>query len=261
MNNLTKHTWAWFLAILLLIIGCLILTGCQDDQPRQDPPPAAAAAADLHDQADAAGIAAAKATAKGDQPEADYQGKLRAELLRLAGEADQRAIAEQRQIDSNLVKTQAAADARSDRRIALLVTAGGSILSVLLLIACLRLGMSLWIPGCSVGVTMLVAGIYASSATITTLLGWAAIAAVAITLGVLAWWMVRRLVLANRETAAHGDRVETGILTALAGLDDSVRSRVLPLVQQAITTAKGASFASQIAQGVHRQIQTLRGKR
>ncbi len=257
---------AWFdrnwLRVVLALTACLALLampGC-GDPPAREVPPAAIAANDLHAKADAAGIAAAEATAKGDKPAADYQAKLRVELMRLATDADHRADAEQQQIDERMAKEQAAADARSARHMAVLITVCGAVASVGLLILCWRIGLPLWIPGAVAGLAAVAAGVYVQSDAIVSLLGWSvgiAVVAAVIASGV---WVIHRLRAGIGQASEHADRIEQGISTALASLDDQTRAVIKPAISEALTIAKNISGNKQISNGVHRLIQRVRGK-
>jgi hypothetical protein len=136
------RTWLHLCCIGALVGWCLALTCCRSAPERQqEPPPAAADVADLAAREKAAGLAAAEAAAKGDEPEAAYQRRLAAAIAPLREAAEARQRSQQAELDAIAARERTAArqDAEAeqlakDRRWSMIGVAGCAAVLVGLLV-------------------------------------------------------------------------------------------------------------------------------
>lgn len=106
LYRLVNRSWQWvlvwaILATLAAVVLPLLLASCRGVTARApDPPPAAADVLDLAAREKAAGLAAAEATAMGDDREAEYQRRLAAAIKPLREAAEDRQRSQQADMDA-----------------------------------------------------------------------------------------------------------------------------------------------------------------
>ena len=275
----------------------LCLTGCgHQPEPRDVPsaveekalrestPPAAAEVKDLDAQRRAAELAAAKAKAEGDEAEAMHQGILAGEIGRLQAKAVERQKSERADLDrladaaharaeaerAEAAKAAIAADHASDLRHAYVVGAIGAAVAVVLFIVCLKAALPLWlalVPGAASGAYV---AFYAIAPAILASLEFAGrLVGIGLALAVVVGISIalRKLWVAARAGADHGDNLEASIVKAVAGMSTTAgrltgeaHEEVKDVIAKAIAEVKGGSAYHQTETGIKGTVAAIRGK-